>query len=198
MARGLTLVVDAQGYQRRSGGGDAVFVLRAALSCTGLNFDQRAESLSWRTSVRGDTARWRVLVNANAADGLGCVFSVYDLVVPAGSRAAVAEHLTRENYLLRVSHFEMDLSDGEVRFAWVLDMPFCLLVPASRERVVHWSCAAKEHFGGVESVACQGVTAEAAFPESGRSIATDAGSSLRNVGVALAERRRPAPWSGPQ
>jgi hypothetical protein len=43
-------------------------------------------------------------------------FSIFPIRVPEESRAAVAEYLTRANYGLMFGNFEMDYSDGEVRF----------------------------------------------------------------------------------
>lgn len=40
---------------------------------------------------------------------------------PEAVRAAVAEYITRANYGLRIGNFEMDYSDGEVRYKSSLD-----------------------------------------------------------------------------
>jgi hypothetical protein len=41
--------------------------------------------------------------------------------VPEEARPAVAEYITRANYGLRIGNFEMDYSDGEVRYKSSLD-----------------------------------------------------------------------------
>ena len=48
-------------------------------------------------------------------------YAVAPVKVPADMRPAVAEFLTRANYGLRIGNFEMDYSDGEVRFKSSLD-----------------------------------------------------------------------------
>jgi len=40
---------------------------------------------------------------------------------PEGKRHAVAEYTTRANYGLRIGNFEVDYSDGEVRYKGSLD-----------------------------------------------------------------------------
>lgn len=48
---------------------------------------------------------------------------------PEELRAAVAEFITRANYGLRIGNFEMDFSDGELRFKSSLDFEGAELTP---------------------------------------------------------------------
>ena len=48
-------------------------------------------------------------------------YSVAPVKVPEEVRTAIAEFLTRANYGLRIGNFEMDYSDGEVRYKSSLD-----------------------------------------------------------------------------
>lgn len=48
-------------------------------------------------------------------------YAVTTVKVPENARAAVAEFLTRANYGMRIGNFEMDYSDGEVRYKSSLD-----------------------------------------------------------------------------
>jgi hypothetical protein len=48
-------------------------------------------------------------------------YAVAPIKVPEDDRAAVAEYLTRANYGLRIGNFELDYSDGEVRYKSSLD-----------------------------------------------------------------------------
>lgn len=49
--------------------------------------------------------------------------------VPEEARTAMAEYLTRANYGLRIGNFEMDLTDGEVRYKSSLDFEDATLTP---------------------------------------------------------------------
>src|SRR5574338_465533 len=48
-------------------------------------------------------------------------YAVAPVKVPEEDRSAVAEFLTRANYGLRIGNFELDYSDGEVRYKSSLD-----------------------------------------------------------------------------
>lgn len=48
-------------------------------------------------------------------------YALAPIKVPEAVRVAVAEYLTRANYGLRIGNFEMDYSDGEVRYKSSLD-----------------------------------------------------------------------------
>lgn len=49
---------------------------------------------------------------------------------PEDQRSAVAEYITRANYGLRIGNFELDFSDGEVRYKSSLDFENATLSPA--------------------------------------------------------------------
>ena len=48
-------------------------------------------------------------------------YAIAPLKVPEAARPAAAEFITRANYGLRIGNFEMDFSDGEVRYKTSLD-----------------------------------------------------------------------------
>ncbi|HMO56062.1 MAG TPA: YbjN domain-containing protein [Roseiflexaceae bacterium] len=48
-------------------------------------------------------------------------YAVSTVKVPEHMRLAAAEYITRANYGLRIGNFEMDFSDGEIRFKSSLD-----------------------------------------------------------------------------
>lgn len=50
------------------------------------------------------------------------VYSVLPFYVPAPKRLVVAEFITRANYGMILGNFEMDFSDGEVRFRTSVDV----------------------------------------------------------------------------
>lgn len=53
----------------------------------------------------------------------------WPMKVPEAARLAAAEYLTRANYGLRLGNFEMDFSDGEVRYKSSLDFEGATLTP---------------------------------------------------------------------
>lgn len=56
-------------------------------------------------------------------------YAVAPVKVPEDVRTAVAEYLTRANYGLRIGNFELDYSDGEVRYKSSLDFEGQSLTP---------------------------------------------------------------------
>jgi len=57
-----------------------------------------------------------VLARVTEDDRMLQVFGHVPIRVPVGSRPSVAEAITRANYGLKLGRFEMDYSDGELRF----------------------------------------------------------------------------------
>jgi hypothetical protein len=57
-------------------------------------------------------------------------YAVAPVKVPEAALPAAAEFLTRANYGLRIGNFEMDYSDGEVRYKSSLDFEGTTLEPA--------------------------------------------------------------------
>src|SRR5512146_398808 len=56
-------------------------------------------------------------------------YAVAPVKVPEEVRMAVAEYLTRANYGLRIGNFELDYSDGEVRYKSSIDFEGQILTP---------------------------------------------------------------------
>jgi len=56
-------------------------------------------------------------------------YVIHPVRVPAERRLAVAEAITRANYGMRIGNFELDFSDGEVRYKSSLDFDDEILTP---------------------------------------------------------------------
>lgn len=74
-----------------------------------------------RFSFRGDNGRWFCFVTARDEQNQLLFYSVLDVNVAEEKRNAMAEFLTRANYGLVLGNFEMDYSDGEIRFKTSID-----------------------------------------------------------------------------
>lgn len=66
--------------------------------------------------------------------------------VPAARRATVAEAVVRANYLLGAGHFDLDMSDGEVRYYASLDIEGGALVPTMVDNLIDAAVQACEQF----------------------------------------------------
>jgi hypothetical protein len=75
-----------------------------------------------RTAFKGDNGQWACFAQARDDRQQFIFYSVCQTNTPAPKRAAMAEFLTRANYGLIIGNFEMDFSDGEVRYKTSIDV----------------------------------------------------------------------------
>jgi hypothetical protein len=99
----------------------------ADLTEAGLSIERGADPsvVSLEASTRAGS--WTTYVWVREADSQVIVHGVVPWPVPDASRPPVTRYLTLANYGLVVGNFEMDLSDGEVRFKTSLDFEGCEL-----------------------------------------------------------------------
>lgn len=82
-----------------------------------------------RTDYRGQHGQWICYARVREDEHQIVLYSVYPESIPQAKRAAVAEYLTLINYGLSIGNFEMDFTDGEVRFRTGLDLEGINLQP---------------------------------------------------------------------
>ncbi len=73
-------------------------------------------------AFKGDNGSWMCYAQAKEEQHQFVFYSIMESNVPADRRQAVAEFLTRANYGLTLGNFEMDFSDGEVRYKTSVDV----------------------------------------------------------------------------
>ena len=86
------------------------------------NFTPVARQFEIWMSVEGQNGRLRCLAEAREEEKQFVFYSYYGVKVPENKRQASAEFLTRANYGLVIGNFEMDMSDGEVRYKTSIDV----------------------------------------------------------------------------
>lgn len=93
-------------------------------------------------------------------------YVVMPVRVPEQMRPAVAEFLTRANYGLRIGNFEMDFSDGEVRYKSSLDFEGDELTPALIRNAIYPAVQTLDRYlPGIMAVIFGGKSPEAAIAE---------------------------------
>jgi len=70
----------------------------------------------------GANGRFTCQAEINEDQKIFYFYSFFPVNVPPEKRSAVAEFITRANYGMRVGNFEMDYTDGEVRFKISVDV----------------------------------------------------------------------------
>lgn len=93
-------------------------------------------------------------------------YAVAPTRVPDEDRVAVAEFLTRANYGMRIGNFEMDYSDGEVRYKTSLDFEGETLTANLIRHMIYPAVLTMDHYlPGLMSVIYGGLTPFEAIEE---------------------------------
>lgn len=69
-----------------------------------------------RFGINGENGSFNLLIDVQPEREMIKCYSVVPINVPVAKRSEIAEYLTRANYGLHFGNFELDFSDGEVRF----------------------------------------------------------------------------------
>lgn len=75
-----------------------------------------------KMGVSGKNGKWVCFAQAREEQEQFVFYSLLPTNVPEPKRQAMSEFLTRANWGLVMGNFEMDLSDGEVRYKTALDV----------------------------------------------------------------------------
>lgn len=75
-----------------------------------------------RLPFRGKAGNWNCYAQAREEQHTFVFYSVCPINIPEDKRPLVAEFLTRANYGLPIGNFELDYTDGEVRFKCSIDV----------------------------------------------------------------------------
>ncbi len=75
----------------------------------------------------GSNGRWVCYAQAREVQQQVVFYSVCPSKVPEDRRQAIAEFITRANYGLIIGNFEMDYTDGEVRYKTSIDVEGAVL-----------------------------------------------------------------------
>lgn len=79
-------------------------------------FSQMGEEPILQMGFRGSNGSWVCYAQAKEERGVCLFYSICPVKAPEEKRPALAEYLTRANYGMLIGNFEMDWSDGEVRY----------------------------------------------------------------------------------
>jgi hypothetical protein len=71
---------------------------------------------------QGEKGRWRCYARIYEGDKQFLFYSIFPLAVPEGDRRLMAEFLTQANYGMILGNFELDFTDGELRYKTSIDV----------------------------------------------------------------------------
>lgn len=107
---------------------------------------EELEAGGLRTGFQGDNGRWTVYAFSNEEHELTMIYAVCPVTCPENKRLIMAEFVTRANYGMRIGNFELDLSDGEVRYKVSLDTEGDELTSALVRNAVLWACRTLDRY----------------------------------------------------
>jgi hypothetical protein len=79
---------------------------------------------------QGENGQWSCYAQAREEQAQLLFYCICPVKAPEDRRVAVAELLTRANYGLYIGNFELDFSDGEIRYKTSIDVEGDRLSPA--------------------------------------------------------------------
>lgn len=142
------------------------------------NAQQVGEETILVMNVRGSNAQWRCYAEAQEDFNRFRFFSVLEAHAAESKRQAMSEFLTRANYGLPIGTFEMDFSDGEIRFRTSCDLSDVRLTKSILRNMVYPNLMMVDtYFPGIMAVLYTNTSAEEAI----RSVEDGDGASMPNV-----------------
>lgn len=104
-------------------------IATAVLEEHGLEWHETTDDEVIRATVAGETGVWACYVVAREASDRCTVYSQVAWQTPPEVRPEMAETITRINFGLPLGNFELDFSDGEIRFKTSIDVNSERLTP---------------------------------------------------------------------
>lgn len=86
---------------------------------------------------QGENGRWQMIARARDPEQQLIIFSVLEEHVAEERRPAMAEFVARANYGMIIGNFELDFSDGEVRYKTSIDVEGGELTTGMVKRLVY-------------------------------------------------------------
>lgn len=105
------------------------------------------------TELSGPLGTWKFYGHVVEEQSLILFYSICPLTVPADRRVEMANFLTRANYALAMGNFELDFTDGEIRYKTVLGVEGTEVSPVLVKRLIRANGIAMEtYLPGIDAV----------------------------------------------
>lgn len=127
-------------------------------------FVKIAETTALRLNFRGDNGQWSCYTKVNEDQQTFLFYSICPIPAPEETHPAIAEFITRANYGLILGNFELDYTDGEIRYKTSLDTEGDTLTTCLIQNLVYTNVMMMDRYlPGLLSVLEQGATPEQAI-----------------------------------
>ena len=101
------------------------------------SFEKMKGATALQFGFSGENGEWTCLAQAKEDQNQFIFYSRAPVEAPEDKRLAMAEFLTRANYNLILGNFEMDFSDGEIRYKTSIDVEGDRLTPALIKPIIY-------------------------------------------------------------
>ncbi len=119
-----------------------------------------------RLGFQGDNGTWNCYAQTREDLEQFVFYSICPIHAPESRRSAAAEFITRANYNLIVGNFEMDFTDGEIRYKTSIDINPNQLIADTLKRLVYANVMTMdEYLPGIIAVIEQDVSPEVAIAQ---------------------------------
>lgn len=100
-------------------------------------FEQISDKETLQLAFQGKNGKWDCYAKVRSEQQQLIFYSICPITAPYSKRSAIAEFITRANYGLAMGNFELDFSDGELRFKTSIDVEGAFLISKLIEGVVY-------------------------------------------------------------
>jgi hypothetical protein len=119
-----------------------------------------------RMAFQGNNGQWNCYAQARETQAQFVFYSIYPIPVPEDQRLAMAEFITRANYGLLIGNFELDFTDGEVRYKTSIDVEGGILTAGLLKQLVYANVMIMDHYlPGIQAVLEGTMSPEAAISQ---------------------------------
>lgn len=129
-------------------------------------FFQLEEQTVLQMSFTGENSNWTCYAQARDEDEQFLFYSVCPVKVPQDMQLAVAEFVARANYGLLIGNFELDFTDGEIRYKTSIDVQDDRLSSALIKQLVYTNVLMMDRYlPGIMAVIYAGASPEQAIAQ---------------------------------
>jgi hypothetical protein len=116
----------------------------------------------YQTAFDGPNGSWNCYLHVHADRNQVVFYTLYPEHVPASARPAVCEFITRANFGIPIGNFELDHTDGALRFKTSIDVGTGELSETLTRQIVHANVFSMNKYAPGISAVLQGASPESA------------------------------------
>jgi hypothetical protein len=117
-----------------------------------------------RLAFAGNNGQWNCIAQARGQQQQAVFYSISPIAVPPQQLAEIVEFITRANYGMVLGNFELDYSDGEIRYKTSIDVEGDRLTSALIRNLVYTNVMTMDRYlPGILAVLEQGMMPEQAI-----------------------------------